>query len=146
LLAQIGYDHAQSVTLESRKPVKGQMDRKQTAISVTQVEFALDNRLLSRRKKSFKSVSLGLRKERLNRKADHFLVGPAHQFRKPAVAVKQITIPGKGRRAFAHGLHEHAIGGFAALQRNDLLSPTAGNHQSIHFAGLYGAQSFLRSV
>src|SRR5690242_16508101 len=66
LLAQIGYDHAQSVALVSRKAVQGQMDRKLTAISVTQVEFALHNRLVTLGKEGRKSVSLRLRKQRLN--------------------------------------------------------------------------------
>ena len=35
--------------------------------------------------------------------------------------------------------------GFSTFQSNHPLSPTAGNHQSIHFAGLNGAQGFLRS-
>src|SRR5579859_5305467 len=112
------------------------MDRKQAAVPVTQVEFALHRRLLTIAKEGFKSVSLPLCHQRLNRNADHFLVWPARQFRKPAVAVKQSTMPGKRRRASAHGLTQHAIGGFAAFQRTPLISPTAGKHKSINCAGL----------
>ena len=94
---------------------------------------------LSLGKQSFKSVSLCFRNQRLNRNSDNFSRWPADQFCKPAIAVEHGAIPGQSRRAFAHGLHQHAISGFAAFQRDHLLSATTGNHQSIHFAGLYGA-------
>ncbi|MGB2677073.1 MAG: hypothetical protein WAN12_08335 [Candidatus Acidiferrum sp.] len=145
LLAQIGYHHAQGLTLVSPKPVQRQMDRNQTSIFTTQVEFAFRNRLLSLGKESFKSVSVCFLDERLNRHPDNFSWWPANQFCKPAVAVEHSTISGKSRRAFAHGLHQHAISGFSTLQSNHLRSATAGNHESIHFAGLYGAHGFLRS-
>jgi hypothetical protein len=80
LLAQIGYHHAQGVALVARKPIKRQINRNQTSISAPQVEFAFRNRLLSLGKKSFKSVSLCFRKQRLHRNSDQFLLWPGHQF------------------------------------------------------------------
>src|SRR5208337_218218 len=145
LLAQIGDHHAQGLAVVSTKPVKRQIDRNQSSICATQVEFAFRNRLLSLGKQSFKSVSLCFRNQRLNCNSDNFPWWPANQLCKPAIAVEHSAIPGQSRRAFAHGLDQHAISGFAAFQRNHPLSATTGNHQSIHFAGLYGAQSFLRS-
>jgi hypothetical protein len=58
LFAKIGYHHAQGLPLVSGKPVKGQINRDQTSICATQVEFALCIRLTRLREESFESVSL----------------------------------------------------------------------------------------
>src|SRR6185437_7716532 len=92
LLAKIGYHHAQSLAFESSKPVKRQIDRDQTSICATQIEFALRNRLPGIRKQSFEFVSLRFRNQRLERNSNHFRRWPIHQFCKPAIAVEHRTI------------------------------------------------------
>jgi hypothetical protein len=114
------------------------MGRNQTAVARTQVKFAFCNPILSRRQESFDSVPLCFLNEQVNRYPGNFSRRSANHFCKPAIRVEHGAIARKSRRAFAHGLHQHAIGGLSAFQSDYPLSTAAQNHQSIHFAGLYG--------
>ena len=68
----------------------------------------------------------------------------ANHFRELAIRIQHGAVARKSGRAFAHGLYQHPIGGLSAFQFYQLLAMPAQNHQSIHFAGLDGGQSFLR--
>jgi len=114
------------------------MDRNQTSVTGAQVEFAFRNPFLSHCQESSKSVSLLFLNEQVNRYPDNFSRRPPNHFRKLAVRVEYGAIARKSRRTFAHGLHEHAIGGLSSFQGDHMLSTPAENHQGIHFAGLYG--------
>src|ERR1700680_1978329 len=113
------------------------MDRNETAVARTQREFTFHNLFLSRCQESSKSVSFFFLNERVNRYPGNFSRWSANHFRKLAVRVEHGAIARKSRRAFAHGLHQHAISGLSSFQGDHLLSAPAENHQGIHFAGLY---------
>src|SRR5713226_6616733 len=103
------------------------MDRNQTPVAGTQVEFAFRNPFLSHCQKSSKCVSLFFLNERVNRYPGNFSRWSANHFRKLAVRVEHGAIARKSRRAFAHGLNEHAIGGLSSFQGDHLLAAPAEN-------------------
>ena len=144
LLAQIRDNHAQGVALVSPKPVQRHMDRNHAPVARAQVEFAFRNTFLSLCQECSKSVPLFSRKQRMNRHPDYFSRWFANHFRELAVRIQHGAVARKSGRAFAHSLYQHPIGGLSAFQFYQLLALPAQNHQSIHFAGLDGGQSFLR--
>jgi hypothetical protein len=121
------------------------MDRNQASICAAQVEFAFRCSLLSIGKKRLKSTSLRFRNLQFQSSSDDSPCWPAQKICKTAIAVEHNTISGQSRRAFAHGLHQHAIVGFAAFESDQVLASMTGDHQSIDFSRLYGAKSLLRS-